>query len=170
MRSVSPTPDYRERLVPGPGLLAAAACAGLLILVVLLPVAPVAAIVAGVVVAVAGVAWMVLAAPVVEVVGAQWRAGRAHVPVSLLGDPVVVADRAHRDRELGARLDARAHVVLVSSIATGVRVALDDPQDPTPYWLVSTRRPQQLAAALRAAGARTDQAGPDEPRAVTPEA
>jgi hypothetical protein len=29
-----------------------------------------------------------------------------------------------------------------------VRVDLEDPLDPTPYWLLSTRRPQELAAAL----------------------
>jgi hypothetical protein len=29
-----------------------------------------------------------------------------------------------------------------------VRVALTDPADPAPYWLVSTRRPEVLAAAL----------------------
>jgi hypothetical protein len=29
-----------------------------------------------------------------------------------------------------------------------VRVEVVDPQDPTPYWLVSTRRPDDLARAL----------------------
>ncbi|HWB36700.1 MAG TPA: DUF3093 family protein, partial [Rugosimonospora sp.] len=33
-------------------------------------------------------------------------------------------------------------------------VVLDDPDDPTPYWIVSSRRPRRLAAALVAAGAR----------------
>jgi hypothetical protein len=29
-----------------------------------------------------------------------------------------------------------------------VRIYLDDPDDPTPYWVVSSRRPQALLAAL----------------------
>ena len=29
-----------------------------------------------------------------------------------------------------------------------VLIVLDDPEDPTPYWLVSTRRPAELAALL----------------------
>jgi hypothetical protein len=29
-----------------------------------------------------------------------------------------------------------------------VRVELRDPEDPTPYWIVSSRRPQELAKAL----------------------
>ena len=32
-----------------------------------------------------------------------------------------------------------------------VRVPLTDPADPTPYWLVSTRHPARLVAALDAA-------------------
>ena len=28
------------------------------------------------------------------------------------------------------------------------QVALEDPEDPTPYWIVSTRRPDDLVAAL----------------------
>jgi hypothetical protein len=31
-----------------------------------------------------------------------------------------------------------------------VRVELTDPEDPTPYWLFSTRRPQRVAELLRA--------------------
>jgi hypothetical protein len=31
-----------------------------------------------------------------------------------------------------------------------VQVLLDDPADPTPYWLVSTRHPERLAATLLA--------------------
>ncbi|PID54264.1 MAG: hypothetical protein CSB46_03540 [Micrococcales bacterium] len=32
-----------------------------------------------------------------------------------------------------------------------VRIGLDDPSDPTPYWLVSSRNPQALAAAVNEA-------------------
>jgi hypothetical protein len=51
--------------------------------------------------------------------------------------------------------DARAHLVLRPYIKTAVEITLDDPDDPVPYWLVSTRRPQQLAAALREAASST---------------
>ncbi|QAY62849.1 DUF3093 domain-containing protein [Xylanimonas allomyrinae] len=171
MSRVSPAPDFRERLVPGPGLLAVCAGAGLLVLIVLLPVAPALAWVGGVVAGAGCVAAAVLAAPRVEVGDGVLRAGRARVPVRLLGESVVLATREQRDAQLGARLDARAHVVLVSSVATAVRVVLDDPQDPTPYWLVSTRRPHDLAAALRAsAGAHGAQGDAGTAKAVTPDA
>jgi hypothetical protein len=34
-------------------------------------------------------------------------------------------------------------------LAQSVRVQVEDPEDDTPYWLVGTRRPEQLAAALQ---------------------
>ena len=33
-----------------------------------------------------------------------------------------------------------------------VLVVLDDPDDPTPYWLVSTRHPDKVLSALRDGG------------------
>jgi hypothetical protein len=36
-------------------------------------------------------------------------------------------------------------------VATAVRVAVTDPRDPAPAWLVSTRRPAELAQALAVA-------------------
>lgn len=161
----APSPVFRERLLPGAAALAAAMSAGLLALVILLPVNRVAAIVVAVVVAAAGVVWLLLGAPVLTVHDGVLRAGGAHVPVTLLGEPTVLATRELMRAELGGRLDARAHVLLRSWIATGVRVPLHDPADPTPYWLLSTRRPEELAAALRAGS----EAGAGMAKAVTPE-
>ncbi len=45
-------------------------------------------------------------------------------------------------------LDARAWTVVRGWIDPVVRIPLSDPDDPVPYWLVSTRRPEQLVAAL----------------------
>jgi hypothetical protein len=75
------------------------------------------------------------------------RAGSARIPVALLG-PAQALDVAAMRHELGPGLDARAYVCLRAWARTGVRVALDDPADPTPYWLISTRRPQLLVEAL----------------------
>ena len=51
-----------------------------------------------------------------------------------------------------------AFVVQRPWIPGAVQVHLDDPADPTPYWVVSSRRPDKLAAALlaeRTAAGRT---------------
>jgi hypothetical protein len=53
----------------------------------------------------------------------------------------------------GVEADGRAHLVLRPYVATAVEIELDDPDDPVPYWLVSSRRPVRLVAALTPAGA-----------------
>ena len=58
-------------------------------------------------------------------------------------------------------LDARAHVCLRAWARTAVRVEVVDPADPTPYWLVSTRHPARLAAAI---GRRAHRPGGPGPR------
>ena len=57
-------------------------------------------------------------------------------------------------RLAGRDADARAYLLLRPYLRRAVRIAIDDPADPTPYWLVSTRRPTRLAAALTDATAR----------------
>lgn len=101
----------------------------------------------------------------VGVRGGEVVAGRAHVPVRWCGavEPLSAAE-ARRAR--GVDADARAFLLLRAYVSTAVRVVLDDPADPTPYWLVSTRRPEQFAAAAQAAGAATRAAdGPADPAA-----
>jgi hypothetical protein len=143
-------PAHRERLHPGPAALAAALGLGLVLALVAVPLGVPVAVGVGVVAAVAGTAALVATSPVVEVRDGELRAGRAHVPARLLGEVTELTAEEMR-AELGPRLDVRAYVCLRTWARTGVRVRLEDPADPTPYWLVSTRRPQLLAAAVAAA-------------------
>jgi hypothetical protein len=63
---------------------------------------------------------------------------------------VSVVDAGQRRRLLGLDSHPWAFVVVRPWIPGGVRVDLDDADDPTPYWFVSSRRPQELAAAVLA--------------------
>jgi hypothetical protein len=58
-------------------------------------------------------------------------------------------------RRAGVEADARAHLVLRPYVKTAVEITLNDQDDPVPYWLVSSRRPQQLATAQREAASST---------------
>ena len=58
-------------------------------------------------------------------------------------------------RLTGIEADARAHMVLRPYVKTAVEITLEDPADPVPYWLVSTRHPGRLAAALQDAASST---------------
>lgn len=139
--------QHDERLWPGPlGWFLAVAAAGLLT-VALLPVHEGVAAVAGSVALVGSLTFVAVTSPRVRVRDGVLTAGRAHVPLDVLG-PARPLDREETRAALGPGLDARAYVCLRAWAGTAVRVEVRDPQDPTPYWLVSTRRPEALAAAI----------------------
>ncbi|HSE72537.1 MAG TPA: DUF3093 domain-containing protein [Nocardioidaceae bacterium] len=93
----------------------------------------------------------------VRVVAGELWAGRAHIPVTWLSSPEPLD--AERTRLLAGRnADARAYHLLRPYVKRSLRVDVDDPADPAPYWLVSTRRPDALAEALSAAKAGRAQA------------
>ncbi|ATO14304.1 hypothetical protein CO540_11165 [Micromonospora sp. WMMA2032] len=86
----------------------------------------------------------------VEVRDGELRVDDAHLPVRHVAD-VVPLDAAGRREVLGVGADPLAFVVQRPWVGGAVQVVLDDPADPTPFWVVSTRRPVELAAALLAA-------------------
>ncbi|WP_434448046.1 DUF3093 domain-containing protein [Lentzea sp. E54] len=84
----------------------------------------------------------------VEVADGELRAGDAHIPLELLGEVEVIAPEEKR-RAMGPQLDPAAYVVHRGWVKPLVRVRVNDPEDPTPYWIISTRRPAELAAAIK---------------------
>jgi hypothetical protein len=50
--------------------------------------------------------------------------------------------------ERGAGLDPRAYLAIRFWVKAGMKVMLDDPRDPTPYWLVSSRRASEFKTYL----------------------
>lgn len=75
-------------------------------------------------------------------------AGPAHLPVGVISRSAEVP-RSAKSSALGRQLDPAAYVVHRPWVGPMVLVVLDDPDDPTPYWLISCRRPDRLLAALR---------------------
>jgi hypothetical protein len=79
----------------------------------------------------------------------ELRVGPARIAVHFLGPPEVIYPNAKR-RALGPDLDPAAFVLHAGWVGPVVRVAITDPADPTPYWIFSVRRADELAALLRA--------------------
>ena len=79
--------------------------------------------------------------------GGTLYAGRARLPFDAISRTAVVPATA-KQAAMGRQLDPEAFVVHRGYIPTMVIVVLDDPMDPTPYWLASPRDPEGLAAAL----------------------
>lgn len=80
--------------------------------------------------------------------GELW-VGNAHLPLRYVGETQVVPTKDKR-RVLGPHLDPAAFVVHRGWIGSVVRLRQTDPEDPTPYWVISTRHPDRLVEALRA--------------------
>jgi len=78
-------------------------------------------------------------------------AGTARIPLSQLG-PAHALDKDATRRVHGVEADARAFLVTRPYISRSVKVVIDDPRDPAPYWLISSRHPRTLAAALTPSG------------------
>lgn len=74
--------------------------------------------------------------------------GQAHLPTSVISRTAEVP-RSAKSAALGRQLDPAAYVVHRAWVGPMVLLVLDDPDDPTPYWLVSTRHPDRLLSALR---------------------
>ena len=119
-------------------------------LLVFLPISPLAGVITAVVLYLGILGLLILPAPRIEVVDGQLRVARARIPVAQLGTAVAFRG-AEATAERGVRLDARAFLCLRGWIDPVVRIELLDIRDPAPYWLVSTRRPDELIAALHAA-------------------
>lgn len=88
--------------------------------------------------------------PRIEVANGILRVGKASIGLEYVGAASAFAG-AHAVAERGTNLDARAWTRFRAWIGPVVRLEIIDEADPTPYWLFSTRRPQELVAVLRAA-------------------
>lgn len=72
----------------------------------------------------------------------------ARVPLDEVCD-VTPLDKRETQRLRGPLADPYSFTSTRPWLSQSVRVGLDDPDDDTPYWVVGTRRPEALAAALR---------------------
>ncbi|GAA4562031.1 DUF3093 domain-containing protein [Micromonospora coerulea] len=85
----------------------------------------------------------------VAVVDGELRVDDARLPVRFVADAIPL-DAAGRREVLGVGSDPLAFVVQRPWVGGAVQVVLNDAADPTPFWVVSSRRPVELAAAIMA--------------------
>lgn len=145
--------NYRERLFPGPWIFLITALVIPASLLVFLPINMTLGVICAIVLYVGAVLALLAGSPLIEVTESTLIAGRARLPLANTGDASGYRDR-EATAERGPRLDARAWLVIRGWISPVVKVAVEDDTDPAPYWLLSTRRPEALVAALSEARAR----------------
>lgn len=148
-----PHPDssYRERLLPAWWVwLVVAGLVLMLAIAYAAALGPMAGAMVGIGAAVLAVAVLVVVSPVVCVTGEGLRVGRALLPHTAISSAEVL-DRAGIAALRGPGSDARAFTLLRPWSSPGaVRVTVEDPADPHPAWIVSSRNPRRLVEALAA--------------------
>jgi hypothetical protein len=77
----------------------------------------------------------------------DFRVDDARLPRSVIAD-VIALDGAGKREALGVGAHPLAFVIQRPWIPGAVQVLLNDPDDPTPYWVISTRHPVELATVL----------------------
>ena len=83
----------------------------------------------------------------IEITETHLKVGTAQIEREFLGKiEVLNSDEMRRWR--GPLSDPASYMALRFWIPTGVKIEINDANDPTPYWLVSSKKAQPLADAL----------------------
>jgi hypothetical protein len=95
-----------------------------------------------------GLVAIYIATTSISVADGELRIHRAHIPVKYLGSCEVISKKKFGfERTRGA--DPAAYFATTFWISEGLKVEVTDRRDVTPYWLISTRRAEELAQALK---------------------
>ncbi len=78
----------------------------------------------------------------------ELRIKRAHIPLKYLGDCTII-DKSSFSKARTRDADPAAYFATTFWISQGLTVKVIDERDPTPYWLISTRRASELEKALK---------------------
>lgn len=142
-------PAYRERLSPAWWLVLALFLAVPTSLLIFLPLNAVLGATVGI--AIWGLLWAILwwSAPVISLDEHTLTAGRARIERSYIASAEAF-DGVDATAEKGVNLDARAFLMIRPWVHPVVKITLRDDNDPTPYWLVSSRQPERLVRELAA--------------------
>jgi uncharacterized protein (DUF58 family) len=91
---------------------------------------------------------LITSTPTIRVTAETLQVGRATIERRFIGETASFHGR-EATAERGVRLHGLAYLCIRGWIDPVVRIEITDPSDRTPYWLVSTRRPDELIAALQ---------------------
>lgn len=95
------------------------------------------------------IAYIAWSSPMVITVDEEIMVDGAHLELRYIRT-VEVLDKKSMSKARTIDADASAFLAIRFWCPTGVKIILDDPRDPTPYWLISSRNPQRLKHAIEA--------------------
>ena len=142
------TKTFRERVLPSPASFLPLLLLYPSLLLVFLPINAGLGHLLGALATLLAVFALVLNAPVILVSEGRLSVRNARIHIAEIAKTDVV-DSNEAFEERTSRLDSRAYVVIKSSVPTYLKIFLkSNPDDQTPYWLVSTRRSTELKKLL----------------------
>jgi hypothetical protein len=84
----------------------------------------------------------------IEVTGTTFRAANAKIALGQISNAVALDEEESRVLR-GPRADPAAHLLLRPYVKRVVYIAVDDPFSSAPYWLIASRRPEEVVAAIQ---------------------
>ena len=97
----------------------------------------------------AAIVWLYIATSLtIEVNDKELRVGKAHIHLSYIGQCVDLDAQAIRQART-RDADPQAFLAIRFWASKGVKIAINDARDQTPYWLISSNRGAELIKALK---------------------
>ena len=119
-------------------------------ILIFLPISVLTGVIAFFVVLIILVIALITSTPTIAVTADSLQVGRAHIERKFVGQVAVYHGDAATEQR-GIKLNGLAFLCIRGWIKPVVKIEITDPDDKTPYWLTSSRTPDNLAAALRGA-------------------
>ena len=97
----------------------------------------------------AAIVWLYIATSLtIEVNDKELRVGKAHIHLSYIGQCVDLDAQAIRQART-RDADPQAFLAIRFWASKGVKIAINDARDQTPYWLISSNRGAELIQAIK---------------------
>lgn len=141
--------SYRERLIPGFGFFIAWLLVIPAVALIMTPINAPAAIPVAIATYIAAVIIFLAMSPVIEVSDGVLRAGRATISLEHIGTIEALGSASLRNA-IGQGADARNYLLVRGWVHIGLKLEIVDPNDSTPYWIITSRKPLTLEKALNA--------------------
>jgi len=144
MTKTSNSASYSERVFPGLSFFLATLFAPAALYLIVLAFDDLWALITFVVSELAIIFLGLFAAPTLSLSNKTLSIGNVQIPTQYV-KAITVVEASAQQPEKGPKLNPSAYVRFQVGVKGLIKVELNDPNDPTPYWLISSRNPELIA-------------------------
>lgn len=144
MTKTSNSSSYSERVFPGLSFFLATLFVPTALYLIVLAFDDLWALVTFVVCEVSIISIGLLGAPTLVLSKESLSIGKVQIPTQYISG-ISAIPASNQQSEKGPKLHPAAYVRFQAGVKGLLKIELNDPADPTPYWLISSRNPELLA-------------------------